>query len=119
MNYDIQTMNVAGKRLMCFVFKEDNGVLGTFFNGDVREFHDEIAKQIDRVLSGKAKTVESAGNECEWLIRGDFCTIVDHYALDEKRNWFAVDTKTLRGLIDEWTRKNAEFRSAEGGRKAE
>ena len=118
MNHKVETMDVGGKRLMCFVFEEGNGVLDAFFNGDVREFHDGIAEQIDRVLSGKEKEIESFGNECGWLVRSDLCTIVDNYALDEKRNWFAVDTKVLRGLIDEFVEKNAEFRRAEKPRDA-
>ena len=116
MNHKVETMDVGGKRLMCFVFEEGNGVLDAFFNGDVREFHDGIAEQIDRVLSGKEKEIESFGNECGWLVRKDLCTVVDNYALDEKRNWVAVNTKILRDLIDEFVGKNAEFRRAEKSR---
>lgn len=101
MNYEIEYMDFGGgDKMMCFVFEEENGVLGVFINGDAREFYLTIIEQIDKVLSGKKKQIESFGNECSWLIRPDFTFIRDNYALDESCCEMAVATGELRALVE-------------------
>lgn len=102
MNYKIEPMVLAdGSKKKCFVFEEDNGVLGVLINGDVREFHKDICEQIDEVISGKKKQLESFGNECSWLIRPDFTFVRDKYALNDNCSEMIIDTQELRSLIDE------------------
>ncbi len=106
MNYKIEYMDFGnGNRMPCAVFEDDNGVLGVFVNGDIREFHDSIRQQVEQVLFEKRKSIESFGNECSWLIRPDFTFVRDNYALDDNSREMMIDTQELRLLIDDWVAK--------------
>ena len=106
MNYKIEYMDFGnGNRMPCAVFEDDNGVLGVFVNGDIREFHDSIRQQVEQVLKEKQKSIESFGNECSWLIRPDFTFVRDNYALDDNSREMMIDTQELRLLIDDWVAK--------------
>lgn len=114
MNYHIETMKVGRAEIPCIIFDDEHRALNIFFNGDAKEFENEIKEQLDQVLSGKRRRIECSGNESSWRIGKRHTLIVNSFANEGKASEVTVDTAELRRLIDEWDRVRKNFREERG-----
>lgn len=91
-------------------FKDERfELLSTFIESDVKAFENWIKMAFDKVLSGESDYEEVNGNVCCAEISFKTTKIYDNLAEDAMENCCEVDTKELRGIIEEWCDEVRKF----------
>ncbi len=91
------------KRRVVVDFEDPNySLLATFLNTEVKNFRNEICKEIEEVKEGEKMTGSFHGNHCHLVILGSTCVIFDDLADDGRGKWCRLPTNDFAELVEEW-----------------
>ena len=92
---------------------EDKYALQNFLFSETHNFGDEIVKELDDVLSGRAETIDFSGNMSACEGNAEEVEVYFNYMEEELGPSVFMPTAKLKELVDEWIEMEDKFRKGE------
>lgn len=116
--YEVITASNENKYLNVNFEIKNGEILSSFFFSEVTPFENTIRECLDNVLTGKSQFEEFTGNVTTIKIELKTTRVYDdliYYRgtpFDESETYCELTTLDLKELIDEWCKKEKEFKDS-------